>query len=514
MSNSPEEKEAEAVSTQLAQPMKVEGPNTGSSVVRREPIPKELAELGVSIGVDPDSKMQLLIIPKELRAKANVLAPIQAFQQADPNWRPSLRVVELNPDAKNGPHFYPQAGGKLAPRKQALELLADAAGVVQTRTSLLGRERVEVGGVMAETFTHLAILKIRKSDGTLRTLEASRTYEPFAEYEETVDAVKNADEWANDAKTGNKKFQPDTPAFDAEVRKRWLNEIKFAKAKNESKAMNRTYRAVLQIAHTYAPERAALPFVVVGWNLAPQDSAAVQAAIAQLYGAAPGALEAGVPPRADGWDEPEELEAGEIVEDDATEASDQQAPVEADSPPAAAGAPGSQDSPGDAPTPASAPVAAPDATGDGEPQTTSTAAAPDSSPADTSDPVRDAVSEPEREPGGEAGEEGPNGSPERGLSGDPSAPITEPTIAGVSPTPAEAPIDEKTLERARAVKIPSGSYQGRTLGWVLELGDAADEWLAYALRQPWPHDESFKRALVYALRADRPALVEAWRAEG
>ena len=243
------------------------------AVARREPVPRELAALGVQAAVDEESGMQLLIIPKELRAKANVLTPVQAFQQADPNWRPSLRVVELDPSPE-GPHFYKQQGGRLAPRKQALELLADAAGVIDIRPVLLGRERVEIGGVTAETFTHLATARIRKSDGTVRVLEASRTYEPFAEYEEIVTSVGS----------GQYAKKPGTPEHAAEVRKRWLNEIKFAKAKNESKAILRTIRSALQIQHTFAPAEAAKMFLVVGWNLSPQDTPEVRAAIAQLYG--------------------------------------------------------------------------------------------------------------------------------------------------------------------------------------------------------------------------------------
>lgn len=482
------------MSTPLAQgeqtqAMTITGPVAPKAevAIRREAVPRELEALGVKIAVDPASDMQILIIPKELRAKANVLAPIQAFQQADANWRPSLRVVELDP-SPDGPHFYKQQGGKVAPRKQALELLADAAGVVQIRTTLMGRERVEVGAVVAETFTHLAILRIRKSDGTLRTLEASRTYEPFAEYEEIKTSVGS----------GQYAKTPGTPEFDAELRKRWLNEIKFAKAKNESKAINRAIRAAIQSPQTYSPADAAKPFVVVGWNLAPQDTASVQAAIAQLYGAAPEALEQHVPTAQD-WDPPE-LVLGEVLESDAPQASSQVTTAAVvDPPPVEAVVPGVVDSPAADP-PESAPVREPEETaGEQGP-----VAAEGQSPA----PILSEVA-PEISPLGGAQEPGAD------AGAAPESP-PEPVIPGVSVSPSTGTLSEaeaESLPRALAVKIPAGSYQARTLGWVLELGEAADEWLAYALRQPWPHDDDFKRALALALKAHRPAMYAAWRAE-
>lgn len=446
--------------TPLAQgeEMQIDGPEvpkaSGSQlVVRREPLPSELETLGIKAGVD-QAGMQILKVPAGLRTKANVLIPVETFQQHDPNWKPSLRVVELDTDAKSGPHFYPQQGGRLAPRKQALELLADAAGLVEIRATLLGRERVVIGDVTAETFTHVATAKLRKSDGTLRTLEASRTYEPFAEYEEICTSVAS----------GQYAKPKGTPEYAAEVRKRWLNEIKFAKAKNESKAILRAIRSALQIPHTFTVADAAKPFVVVGWNLAPQNTEAVQAAIAQLYGAAPAALEA-APAVSQDWDLPELVE-GELLEDGALEASGQQAAVEAESPSADTAAPGSADS--------------------------SDAAVREQPPA--------------------VGEQGPGPSDH---SGDPAPPTPEPEIAGVEPVKlqgARQEFDAEALAAALAVKIPSGSYQSRTIAWVLEIGEPADVWLAHALRQPWPQDPEFKAAVTLAVEAHRPALFAAWKA--
>lgn len=492
--------------TQLAQgseptapQVTIEGPVSPKAevAIRREPVPRELAAMGLVLGIDPDSGMQRLIVPPELSEKANVLTPIQMFQQVDQNWRPSLRVVNLNP-SPDGPHFYKQ-GKNLAPRKQALELLADAAGVVQVHTQMLGRERVEVGDVTAETFTHLAILRIRKSDGTLRTLEASRTYEPFAEYEEIRTSVGS----------GQYAKTPGSVEYDAEVRKRWLNEIKFAKAKNESKAINRAARSALQIPHTFTATDAAKPFVVVGWNLAPQDSAAVHAAIAQLYGAAPEALEPG-PVTIEGWDAPEEVR-GEIEDssgDGAVSQAQEEGPrssTPAESAPDAQapvlGAPSPEPtttSPAESPAPEREPAMAGDGPGAG------TAVPPPVSPSEDSP----GTETPLGETAAESGDEGQSAS----APSDPeaAAPSVEPTIPGTEAAPSDA--DLAALGAALQAKIPTGSYQQRTLKWVLALGEAADEWLAYALRQPWPHDKEFKVALTLVVRVHRPELYAALEA--
>ena len=461
--------------SQLAQgETTIEGPTTQTrALVRREALPQELTSLGIAAFADGETGKLTLKIPDELKAKANVLMPVEIVQQDDPNWRPSLRVVRLDPDAKNGAHFYPQAGGKLAPRKQALELLADAAGVVSVRTSLSGRERVVVGDVTAETFTHMAVLKIRKSDGTLRTLEASRTYEPFAEYEEVLDAVANADEWQNGSKTGKKRYPFGTPEYQAEARKRWLNEIKFAKAKNESKAILRAVRAALQIPHTVSPQRAALPWVVVGWNLSPQDTPEVRQAIASLYGTAPGDA---IPVR-DDW-----------VGHELTEGVDE--PLE--------------------------PPVWEEVTPEEMAELTDVVVNQDSSAPDGG------VREPAPEP--TADEQGP----EEGTDDGPPAPtpsdVAEPMIPGLEPDPDPAPEDAggdglSEAERAEvtafgAAKPPAGAHQTKTMKFLFSLGEPADEHLNWLLRTcTKPKDAEFHRLLVLACRVHRPELYEAWKAE-
>lgn len=450
---------------------KIEGPEApGASLIKREELPPSLSEIGLAIGTYP-SGMQIVagFGTQAVRAKYNVLTPVESFQQDDPNWRASIRVVKLNP-AKDGEHFYQQAGGKLAPRKQGLELLADAAGLVMASPVLIGRERVEIGGVTAETFTHVATVKVRKSDGTLRTLEASRTYEPFAEYEEIKTSVGS----------GKYAKKPGTPEYDAEVRKRWLNEIKFAKAKNESKAILRAIRSALQIPHTFSEAEAKKPFVVVGWNLAPQDSAAVHAAIASLYGADASAFSDTHHEAISAWsDEPPiELEEGEIHEpedDSSEEGSGQQAGgAEASAPPGgtAPSVPGSED--------AAAAAAA------------ETSDAPD-----------------------EAAEQ----EPEADVPSSASAPTSEPVIEGVEPVQVDAdPLalteeDQAALPKALEAKIPMGSNQGRSVGWLLEQGEKANEWLTYALNQAWPQDPGFHDAVALACKAHRPELYAAWKGQ-
>ena len=262
---------------------------TSTALVKVQPVPRDLAAVGVKIAQDEASGMQIVVIPDEVRQRANVLMPVQAFQQADPYWTPSLRMVQLNP-SKDGPHFYKQAGNKLAPTKQALELLADGAGVVSTKVWLV-RESVEwmdIGGIRCSAFEHRVVLALRRSDGTLITIERSKNYEPSAEYEEIRDSVTTAMAWENGQRTDRPKFAPGD-AQEREIRKRWLAEIKNAKAKNESKAVLRAIRAALEIPHTFTEADARKPFLVVGWNFTPPDTPEVRAGIAsaikEMYGA-------------------------------------------------------------------------------------------------------------------------------------------------------------------------------------------------------------------------------------
>jgi hypothetical protein len=109
-----------------------------------------------------------------------------------------------------------------------------------------------------------------------------------------------------------------------------------------------------------------------------------------------------------------------------------------------------------------------------------------------------------------------------------SAPPTEePVIPGVEPThevwvdnpKAEGQVallsreEMAALPAALTIHPPQGSYQNHTLAYVLAQGDVSDEWLGYALRQPWPLDQDFKAALTLAVKAHRPEMYAAWRSE-
>lgn len=231
--------------------------------VRATPVPSALHEIGVRIGKDEESGYAIVVIPKGVRAKTNVLDPVQSFAQADPNWTPSLRLVELDPDAVNGPHFYKQAGAKLAPTKQGLELLAKAAGVLYTRTRRIAREDLAEG----ERFGYVATIGVRRYDGSIEELERSKTFVEEVEQQKIQDAVTSA----TNRDGGGPRF-PEGPARLAEIRKRWLAELEHGAAKTESKAVLRAIRAALQIPHTFTPARAALPFLVIGYSFTPDYS--------------------------------------------------------------------------------------------------------------------------------------------------------------------------------------------------------------------------------------------------
>ncbi len=260
------------------------------TVHSRAHVPKPLEELGVIIGVEQGSGRELIVIPPAVREAMNVLDPVQSFAQARPDWSPAIRVVQLDPDAVNGPHFYKQAGGKLAPTKQALELLAKAANIEVANTRRMPKEELADG----ERLGYYAKVKIRTASGTLEELERSQTFVEEAELEEIKTAVTNAKAYENGQQTQKPRFDvPGAPAWEAEVRKRWLTELKNASAKTESKAVLRAIRAALQIPHTFAPARASLPFVVIGFNFTPDQSdpevrrmlvAAGMNASASLYG--------------------------------------------------------------------------------------------------------------------------------------------------------------------------------------------------------------------------------------
>ena len=139
-------------------------------------------------------------------------------------------------------------------------------------------------------------------------------------------------------------------------------------------------------------------------------------------------------------------------------------------------------------------------------------------------PVERAASETEV---GGAGDEGVVSDSERlTASADSEPPPTE-LLAGVSLTNAEADglldvvdeeplipmpeverpaVDPRVLAQARKAKPPMGSYQDKSLDWIVKT-PAANEWLVYALKK-WPSDSAFGQLLHAIVQAERPELLK------
>jgi hypothetical protein len=229
------------------------------------PIPAQLQEVGLSIVEDAKSGTRAIVIPPEVRERVNVIDPVTSLVQSDPNWSPRISLVTLDADAKAGKHFYEQAGKKLAPTKQALEVLSKAAGILYTKTARIPRAELDAGEV-----GYQATLGIRRSDGTVEEIQREKVWAEDAERSEIEDAVSRAEAWENGHKTGQPKFgHRGEPSWAAEVEKRWIKEKKDRYAKTESKAVLRAIRAALQIPHTFTSQEAAKPFLVIGFNYTP-----------------------------------------------------------------------------------------------------------------------------------------------------------------------------------------------------------------------------------------------------
>lgn len=217
-------------------------------------VPAALEKAGVKV-VEQDG-YRTVMFPPELRERFNVLLPAQEVAQAVALIRPSIRAVQLDPDSENGPHFYNQgtkAKPRLAPTKQALETLAFTAGVMLARTRPLRIDELAPYGEGAIGFE--ASVSIRRPDGTPLEISRSKIWQPEIAY--------------RSVQAGHRPSWADTDEkWKAELHKRWLAEREFAPSKTESKAVLRATRAALQIPHTFTPEQAAKPFIVVGYDLA------------------------------------------------------------------------------------------------------------------------------------------------------------------------------------------------------------------------------------------------------
>lgn len=395
---------------------------TGNEIatIRPVPVPTALREVGVFVGQDTASGLAVVSIPAQVRERFNVLDPVQSFAQADPNWTPAIRVVELNPD-KEGPHFYTNSSwrGKVAPTKPALELLAKAGGVLYTRTERVPRDQLNPG----ELFAYKATIGIRRSDGTIEEVSREKGYNEEAEREEIIDGVRRAKAWENGSPTNRPKFIEGTPDFDAEVRKRWLQEQRYAQGKTESKAILRAIRAAFQVPQQITPADAAKPWLVIGYSFTPDyDDAEIKRALvaaglnaqAAIYGPGAGPARAALPAV--------NAETGEIHDDGTAWPDDDTEPAGQGDPPPAADAPQSgQDAP---------------------------------------------IGDTTRATGRDGDEEEPAPTP----VGSSSEPADEPEpIIG-----AAAPSDDE-IAAAGATLIPSGPNEGTP------LGEADETWIRYAL---------------------------------
>lgn len=224
-------------------------------LVRADPgVPAELIDAGVKV-VEAGGYRSVMF-PPELREAFNILLPAQQVAQAVELVRPSIRAVQLDADFENGGHFYNQgtkSKPRLAPTKQALETLAFTAGIMISRTRPLSYDELRPYGEGAIGFE--ATVTIRRPDGTPLEISRSKFWQPDVEYRKVQ--AGNRPSWAD----SDQKWA-------AELHKRWLAEKEFAPAKAESKAILRAIRAALQIPHTFTPEQAAKPFIVVGYDLA------------------------------------------------------------------------------------------------------------------------------------------------------------------------------------------------------------------------------------------------------
>lgn len=236
--------------------------DSGAAIVKAIPVPRDLQELGVRFGAD-ESGTRVVYLPDELRERVNLIAPVTSYVQADPNWSPGISIVKLTKEE----HTYPIPGGKHGLNKQALETLSRAAGVLYTRTARVPKDELQEG----ELWAYRATVGFRRSDGTVDEVTRERGFNREAEQMEIEDSVRNAVVWANGQKTDRPKYATEE-AVAAEVRKRWIAELRFGPAKTESKAINRALRAGLGIPTSVQQAALAKPWLVIGYNFTPDYS--------------------------------------------------------------------------------------------------------------------------------------------------------------------------------------------------------------------------------------------------
>jgi hypothetical protein len=224
-------------------------------------VPPPLAQIGV--GVVEQDGYRMVLIPPTVKDRFNVVSPVQHFAQADPNFTPSVRLIELDvgtlisdPRGGKSPHFYKITKDSFDLSKQGLEALGQAAGVIRTKTRMIPKGELRPG----VAYGYRATAWIRRSDGTIESVTRDRDWHEAAERAEIEEEVRRLaarypDDWTDER-------------VRAETEKRWIAELRFGAAKIESKALNRAVRAALSLPKLTAAQ-IQKPFLVIGYQLTP-----------------------------------------------------------------------------------------------------------------------------------------------------------------------------------------------------------------------------------------------------
>jgi hypothetical protein len=201
-----------------------------------------------------DKGRTVLAIPPELSKKANVLAPSAVLTQEQPFFRPGFTVVNLDPNPDGGDFYDLQ--GALAPTKQALQKLGDAAGISFDPDRSYGKEgsveTVELPTgrkVKVTNYTYHAVGMVRKPDGTVKEMTADEEWQPQVALAE-LETSKDPKPW--------------------KVEKEFIFQAKKRAQIIRSKAMNGVLRqANPGLKQKYTAAEAARPFFVVSWSWSP-----------------------------------------------------------------------------------------------------------------------------------------------------------------------------------------------------------------------------------------------------
>lgn len=227
-------------------------------------VPGPLAALGVALA--EQDGMRAVVIPKGVGDHFNLITPVQHFAQSDPNFTPSVRLIELDTgtllsDERKGksPHFYKIAKDSFGLTKQGLEAVGQAAGIVRTQAKLIPKDELRPG----VAYGYRASVWIRRSDGTVESVTRDRDWHEAAERAEIEQEVKTLaarypNDWSAERASG-------------EVEKRWIAELRYGAAKVESKAINRAIRAALSLPSLSAKD-VQKPFLIVGYQFTPDYS--------------------------------------------------------------------------------------------------------------------------------------------------------------------------------------------------------------------------------------------------